>query len=91
MSHLSRNEVWGEVERRRSGVREGEGRAWKTAKSLPGRDDQKDADDNGTNWTPRYAELIELHPNIAWGGAGRLMSKFILIHLSVDRSALCPF
>ncbi|ELP33530.1 hypothetical protein RBSWK_02432 [Rhodopirellula baltica SWK14] len=30
MSHLSRNEVWGEVERRRSGVREGEGWAWKT-------------------------------------------------------------
>ncbi len=26
--HLSRNEGWGEVERRRSGVREGEGRAW---------------------------------------------------------------
>ncbi|KLU04911.1 hypothetical protein RISK_003179 [Rhodopirellula islandica] len=26
-NNLSRNEVWGEVERRRSGVREGEGRA----------------------------------------------------------------
>jgi hypothetical protein len=25
--HLSRNEVWGEVDRRRSGVREGEGSA----------------------------------------------------------------
>mgnify|MGYP003108986206 CR=1 FL=1 len=29
--NLSRNEVWGEVERRRSGVREGEGRAWEAA------------------------------------------------------------
>ncbi len=32
MAYLSRNEVWGEVERRRSGVREGEGRAWEEAR-----------------------------------------------------------
>jgi hypothetical protein len=37
LAYLSRNEVWGEVERRRSGVREGEGRAWETAcTALPG-------------------------------------------------------
>jgi hypothetical protein len=34
--NLSRNEVWGEVERRRSGVREGGGRAWEAARiALP--------------------------------------------------------
>ena len=35
MSHLSRNEVWGE--QRRSGVHEGEARAWEVARAtLPG-------------------------------------------------------
>ncbi len=33
MAYLSRNEVWGEVERRRSGVREGEGRAREKART----------------------------------------------------------
>ncbi|CAD74333.1 hypothetical protein RB5611 [Rhodopirellula baltica SH 1] len=91
MSHLSRNEVCGEVERRRLGVREGEGWAWKTAQSLPEQDDQKDADDNGTNWSPQDGELIELRANIAWGGADRLTSKFTLLRSPVDRSAPCPF
>ena len=33
LAYLSRNEVWGEVERRRPGVREGKGRAWETART----------------------------------------------------------
>ncbi|ELP31095.1 hypothetical protein RBSWK_04833 [Rhodopirellula baltica SWK14] len=37
MAYLSRNFVSGEVERRRSGVREGEGQTWETARTaLPG-------------------------------------------------------